>query len=145
MKKTTSICLLITLAIFSNCQDLNTKKIDPSKIEKMTIQMVDFSIMTIVNVDCDKYEDFFGQNYKSATTSDSVIINKFIKIINLLEPINSNYSKCVDTRVIIKLFARRETFTICIGQLSCSISNLNDLYITSNLLLDFIQSLPVSK
>jgi hypothetical protein len=130
--------------LFSHCQELNNKKIDIRNIEKMTIQKVDISIMTIVNVDCDKYEEFFNEKVKFALISDSTITNEFVGIINLLEPTNSNYSKFVDTRVKVKLFTKSETYIICIGQLSCSINNSNELFITSDLLLKFIEDIPAN-
>lgn len=132
-----SILFLMGLIMFTSCHGLNK-----NKIEKITIKAVDFSVMTFTSVDCDKFEDYFNQQYKLVTIMDSTMINEFLGIISTLESIDSTYSKYVDTRVKVELYSQNDTSLICLGNLS--LKKGGEIYKTPQSLIDFIENLYVS-
>jgi len=118
-----------------NCQSTKKETGDISKIEKVQIKSVDFSIMTIISVECDKFEESFD-DYRTVLITDTAIINELLVHIDTLQPIDSTYSKNVNTRAKIDLFLKNDTNTICVGNLTLKMNN--DIYKTPRELIDFI-------
>lgn len=134
MNKINSLFAVIIISTFAYCQ--NTE--DVNKIKKIRIKSVDFSIISFVSVECNKFEEYF-KKHKVSSITDTITINKFLNQITKLELIDSTYSKYVDTRVKIELFSDSDTSIICVGNLSLYMND--DFYKTPQGLIDFIEKI----
>lgn len=136
MKKINSILIVLMFSNFICCQSSKNGNENINKIEKIQIKSVDFSIMTIISIECDKFEESFD-DYRTVLITDTAIINKLLVHIDALQPIDSTYSKNVNTRAKIDLFFKNDTNTICVGNLTLQMNN--DIYKTPRRLTDFIE------
>jgi hypothetical protein len=109
-----------------------------NKIKKIQIESVDFSTMTFLSVECSEFEKYFKE-YRTISITNLKIINEFLRYFGKLEPIDSTYSKAVDTRAKVKLFTEADTSIICIGNLTLHMNE--NIYKTPQELIDFIENL----
>lgn len=137
MKKMNSLSIVFMVLTFICCQNSNEKIKTLKNIEKIQIKSISFFITTIVSVECDRFEDYFKEPFTNSIT-DTVEINKLLKIIDKMEPIDSTYSNTVDVRAKINLFSKQDTNTICVGYLTVSMNN--EIYKTPSELVDFIEA-----
>ncbi len=114
-----------------------------STIKKVQIKLVDFSIMTIISVQCDNFEDYFHGNYHSYKITDTMTINKLLKQLSRLEPIDSTYSNNIDTRAKITFISDSDSTIICVGKLSMSVHN--HIYKTPQSLINFVEEIDLKK
>lgn len=88
------------------------------KIEKVVLKQVDFSVMTIISVECEKYEEYFSDQYKIKEIKNSNDVNGLMQHLQTLEPIDSTYSSHVDVRAKVEIYYADNISTICLGNLS---------------------------
>jgi len=138
MKKIISILVFSIIFVFSSCQNCKNRVDDINKIDKIQIKSVDFSIMTIISVECDKFEEYF-ENYQTVSIVSPNIIRELLTFINELEPIDSTYSKEIDPRAKITLYSKKDTISICMGNLTMRMNN--NIYKTPNKLIDLIEQI----
>ncbi len=138
MKKINSLFVVIVFSTFISCQATKNKTESMNKIEKVQIKSVDFSIMTFLSVECDNFEEYFKE-YRQISITDTMVINELLNQMVELEPIDSTYSKSVDTRAKIELFSKNDTNTICVGNLTLCMNNY--IYKTPKKLIDFIEKI----
>jgi hypothetical protein len=138
MKKINSLFIVLILSTFIYCQDAKKETENMNKIDKVQIKSVDFSIMTFLSVECDKFEEYFKE-YRIISITDTAVINDLLNQIDELEPIDSTYSKEIDTRAKIELFFKNDTNTICVGNLTLHMNN--NIYKTPQELIDFIEKI----
>jgi hypothetical protein len=91
-----------------------------------------------LSVECDKFEEYFKE-YRIISITDTAVINDLLNQIDELEPIDSTYSKEIDTRAKIELFFKNDTNTICVGNLTLHMNN--NIYKTPQELIDFIEKI----
>lgn len=91
-----------------------------------------------MSVECDKFEKYFKE-YRIISITDTAVINDLLNQIDEFEPIDSTYSKEIDTRAKIELFFKNDTNTICIGNLTLHMNN--NIYKTPQELIDFIEKI----
>lgn len=138
MKKINSVIVVLIIAIFTYCHNVQSKTGNMNMVKKIEIKSVDFSIMTSLSVECNKFEEYF-KDHKVFSITDTLSIKMIISLFENLEPIDSTYSKSVDTRAKVELFSNSDTSIICVGNISLY---LNDkLYKTPQGLIDFIEKL----
>lgn len=138
MKKINSLFVVLIVSTFIYCQNTKSDTGIMNKIKKVQIKSVDFSIMTFLTVECDKFEEYFKE-YRIYSFTDTVAINEFLSQIDKLEPIDSTYSKSVDTRAKIELFSDKDTSTICVGNLT--VYMFDNIYKTPQGLIDLIEKI----
>jgi hypothetical protein len=138
MKKINSLLIVLIFSTFIYCQSTKNETENMDKIEKVQIKSVDFSIMTFLSVECDKFEEYFKE-YKIISLTDTAVINELLNKIDEVEPIDSTYSKKIDTRAKIDLFSKNDTNTICVGNLTLHMNN--SVYKTPQELIDFIEKI----
>lgn len=138
MNKINNLFVVFIFSTFINCQISKNETEDLNKIEKIQIKVVDFSIMTFLSVECDKYEKYF-KDIKIITITDTVVINDLLAQIVEFELIDSSYSKSVDTRAKIELFSKKDTNIICVGNLTLYMNN--KIYKTPNELIELISKI----
>lgn len=136
MKKINSLFLVTIISSFIYCQNTRSDAENMNKIIKIQIKSVDFSVMTFLSVECDRFEEYF-KKHKVYSITDTVMINEFMSHIDKLEPIDSTYSRSVDTRAKIELFSDSDTSIICVGNLSLYMND--NIYKTPQGLIDFIE------
>lgn len=136
--KINSVLIVLMFSNFISCQNSKNENENINKIEKIQIKSVDFSIMTIISIECDKFEESFD-NYRTVLITDTAIINELFVHIDTLQPIDSTYSTNVNTRAKIDLFSKNDTNTICVGNLTLEMNN--DIYRTPRRLIGFIEEL----
>lgn len=136
MKKINSVLFVLMFSNFICCQNPKSENENIYKIEKIQIKSVDFSIMTIISIECDKFEESFD-DYRTVLITDTVIINELLVHIDSLQPIDSTYSENVNTRAKIDLFLKNDINTICVGNLTLEMNN--DIYKTPRRLIGFIE------
>lgn len=134
--KINSVLIVLMFSNFISCQNSKNENENINKIEKIQIKSVDFSIMTIISIECDKFEESFD-NYRTVLITDTAIINELFVHIDTLQPIDSTYSTNVNTRAKIDLFSKNDTNTICVGNLTLEMNN--DIYRTPRRLIGFIE------
>lgn len=132
MKTINILFILLMITRFTYCQNID------DRVEKVQIESVEFSIMTVSSVDCENFEEYFNNNYKTLLITDKDSIYELLGKIDKLEPIDSTFNKSVDTRAKIKLFMGNNTKTICIGMLSLKKDNF--IYKTPQELVDYIEN-----
>jgi hypothetical protein len=120
--------------MLANCQNTTSKM---AKVTSVRIRSVDFSLMTVISVNCDNFEEYF-KNYKETHLTDSKKIENLLKQFNTLEPTDSTYCKNIDTRAKIELITSTDTTFICLGNLSLSLDNIQ--YKTPDSLIYLIES-----
>jgi hypothetical protein len=138
MKKIISILVFSIIFVFSSCQNCKNRVDDINKIDKIQIKSVDFSIMTIISVECDKFEEYF-ENYQTVSIVSPNIIRELLTFINELKPIDSTYSKEIDTRAKITLYSKKDIISICMGNLTMRMNN--NIYKTPNKLINLIEQI----
>lgn len=136
MKEINNLLIVLIFSSFINCQSAKKETGDMSKIEKVQIKSVDFSIMTIISVECDKFEESFD-DYRTVLITDKAMIKELLVHIDTLQPIDSTYNENINTRAKINLFKKNDTNTICVGNLTLQMNN--DIYKTPRELIDFIE------
>jgi hypothetical protein len=137
MKKINSLLLILAISMLAFCKNASNNK-DMNVVEKVVIKSIDFSLMTIISVKCDEYEQYF-KKHKVIIIEDSLGIQNILQQLSNLEPIDSTYSKLVDTRSKIELITSSDTNTICVGNLS--LHKDGNLYKTPQRLIDYIDKL----
>ncbi len=138
MNKINSLFIVLILSTFIYCQNTKKENENINKIDKVQIKSVDFSIMTFLSVECDKFEEYFKE-YRIISITDTAVINELLNQIDKFEPIDSTYSKEIDTRAKIELFFKNHTNTICVGNLTLHMNN--NIYKTPQELIDFIDKI----
>ena len=138
MKKINSLSLILIISIFAFCQNVQNDNKKVNRVKEVKIKLIDFSLMTFISVDCDKYEEYF-KNYKVISITDSIEIQQFLQQMIKLEPIDSTYSKSVDTRAKIELITDLDTNIICVGSLS--LYKDKNVYKTPQGVIDCIEKL----
>lgn len=128
---------MIFLVIISCHIPKNDTKKQNNIIEKIQIKATDLGILTIIDINCDKFENAFDDHINYYIT-DTAEINEFMNQITELQPLDSgNWS--VDTRAKIILYSANDTNTICVG---LNFLNYNNkFYDTSQWLIDYIENL----
>ena len=61
--------------------------------------------MTFLSVECDNFEEYFKE-YRQISITDTMVIDELLNQMVELEPIDSTYSKSVDTRAKFELFSK---------------------------------------
>ena len=120
--------------MLANCQNTTSKM---AKVTSVRIRSVDFSLMTVISVNCDNFEEYF-KNYKETYLTDAKKIENLLKQFNTLEPTDSTYFKNIDTRAKIELITGTDTTFICLGNLSLNLDNIQ--YKTPDSLIYLIDS-----
>lgn len=138
MKKTNSLFVALIILAFMYSHNTYSATENMNKIKKIQIKSVDFSIITFLSVECNKFEEYFKE-YKVSSITDTLAINKFLNQFAKLELIDTTYSKTVDTRAKIELFSNSDTSIICIGNLSLYMND--NIYKTPQGLIDLIEKL----
>ena len=133
-----SLLFVLGILFLQNCHNAEGQDDTRIIVNKLTIRAVNFSTMTALNVDCDKFERYFKNQYKQVVITDSDKIKQFLKIVSASVPIDSTYSRSVDTRAKIELNTQSDTSFICVGHLS--FFDKGRYYKTPRLLIDFIES-----
>jgi len=103
------ISLLITFII---CYSCSRKENDPN-ISKVEIQYVFLYTTTFINVDCDKFYDYFSDSMDSLTITDKKILSEFEKELSCLKLADSHY-KSPDVRIKMKVFYKNHTEELCL-------------------------------
>lgn len=136
MKTKNNIHFLVFLfLLFLAC---SPKHATNNKYNQLHIQLVDFSTITAISVDCSNFESYFPDRNISLII-DSAMINKTLKQLSSLEPIDSNYSKYVDVRAKLLFTSDFDTLEVCIGDLSLAIGD--SLFKTPDSLKTFLSKL----
>ncbi len=135
MEKINGLFIILIFLAFICCQSTKNEADNLNEIEKVQIKSVDFSIMTFLSVECDKFEEYFNE-YRIFLITDTAAINELLNQIDEFEPIDSTYNKEIDTRAKINLFSKNDTTTICVGNLTLQVNN--NIYKTPQGLVDFI-------
>ncbi len=136
--------LFIPICFLISClsEDFNQKSktiMEEITINKVFVQYTDFGILTPINVNCEQFEDFFKSNIKSQEISNKDTIRKIKLLFDNIEPIDSNYSKTVDTRARIELYKNGKIEIICVGRLT--IFKNGSFYKTTEEIKTFINQL----
>ena len=109
-------------------------------IGKISIQFVDFfDTITIIAIDCDKFELAFKDELIKRTICDSVKIRQLNDIIKGLEPIDSTRCCYIDARAKIEIDLPTDTTRLCIGLLTLEKDGV--FYETPPELVQFIENL----
>lgn len=130
------LIVLMFCSSFINCQNYKNETGETSKIEKVQIKSVDFSIMTIISIVCDKFDDSFD-DYRTVLITDTATINELLVHMNTLQPIDSTYSNFVNTRAKLDLYTTNDTTIVCVGNLTTQVND--DIYKTPRGLINFIE------
>lgn len=128
--------MVLVIAIFTYCHNVQNKTGDINMVKKIEIKSVDFSIMTSLSVECNRFEEYF-KDYKISSITDSLSIKMIMSLFKNLEPIDSTYSKSVDTRAKVELFSSSDTSIICVGNISLYMNE--KFYKTPQGLIDIIE------
>lgn len=108
MKKINSLFIVLAISTFAYCQNIRNDSENMNKIKRIQIESVDFSTMTFLSVECNEFEKYFKE-YRTVSITNPKTINEFLRHLAKLEQIDSAYSKAVDTRAKVKLFAEADT------------------------------------
>lgn len=135
IRKINRIFIVLILANLICCQSVKNESKNIDKIGKIQIKSVDFSIMTIISVECNQFEEYFS-DCRTVIITETELINKLIDQLSNLDPMDSNYK--VDIRARIDLFHEDYVDTICVGYLTLRINN--EIYKTPQELIDFIEA-----
>ena len=138
MKILNSLFIVIILSTFIYCQNVKNEAENMNIIDKVQIKSIDFSIMTFLAVECDKFEKYFKE-YRIMSITDTAVIDELVNQIGEFEPIDTTYSTKIDTRAKIELFSKSDTITICVGNLTLHMNN--NIYKTPQGLIDFIEKM----
>lgn len=134
MKKLNSLLILtLLISLFANCQN----RTSIVKVTRVKIRSVNFSLMTIINVNCENFEKYFT-DYKETILTDSIRISTLLSQFNGLERTDSTYSSSIDTRAKIELITSKDTTLICVGNLSLLKDNVH--YKTPDSLIELIDN-----
>lgn len=137
MKKN-SLFIFMVVPLFMFCQSVKPDTESVKNIEEIQVQAVDFFTFTIISVDCDKFEEYFS-NITSKSITNSTVINEFLSHIDKFEPIDSTYSKQINTRAKIHMISKNDTTTICVGYLTLQMND--SLYRTPQFIIDFLEEI----
>ena len=137
-KKINSLLFVSLLVSFVHCQEGGSNSENMTHVEKIYIKAVNFTIMTPLSVDCNKFEQAF-ENHRAFWIKDSVEIDEFLNQLIKLEPIDSTYMKSVDTRAKIEIISSEDTNVICVGNLT--LLKNNKFYKTPQKLIDSIEQM----
>lgn len=108
------------------------------KIEKLEIRKSDFEILTIMDVDCDKFEYYFGDNLKCVAISDQKTISLFESCLKELKPDPKN--KTPDTRAKVFIhYSDASIDTLCLDNFKMHLNGQSFL-IDDNIKTIIIQS-----
>ena len=121
------------ISLFANCQN----RTSIVKVTRVKIRSVNFSLMTIINVNCENFEKYFT-DYKETILTDSIRISTLLSQFNGLERTDSTYSSSIDTRAKIELITSKDTTLICVGNLSLLKDNVH--YKTPDSLIELIDN-----
>lgn len=124
--------------IFMFCQDTKHESDTFEEIQKIQIKAVDFLTFTIISIDCDKFEEYLS-NITSKSITDTTVIRELLSHIEKFEPIDSTYSKQIDTRAKIHMISKNDTTTICIGYFFLYIND--HTYKTTPEFIDFLEKI----
>jgi len=138
MKKINSLFFILIISIFVFCDNVQNDDENMEKIKEVKIKLVDFSIMTVISIQCDKYEKYF-EKYNVFSLTDSTVVQQFMKQLINLEPIDYTYSESVDTRAKIELITDSDTSIVCVGKLS--LCKDNKIYKTPQSIIDYLEKL----
>ncbi len=108
--------LLISFAILlgiSSCL-YSQEQITNSKETKFKLYYVNLSIMTPIRVDCQSFEEYFRETYKT----NEIVSDRLAQELNNLEEIDENYNPYPDTRIKIEIMSGNDQKgKICVGNL----------------------------
>lgn len=107
---------LILFLLIGSCNPISSNNTD-NLIEKIVIKKVDFSILTVVSVECDDFEIQFKDKYSVSTLSNRDDIDKFLEIFRDSIPLDSTFNNyIIDTRVKVEfIYSDGSIERICIG------------------------------
>jgi hypothetical protein len=132
--KIANIFNILMILSFTHCQ--NTQNTQRNNINQIKIKSVDFTILSIISVECDNFERYF-QECNTFLTTDTVVINEFLNQLTNMDPIDSSYSTSIDTRAKINLFSDADTNIICVGNLTLYMNG--NIYKTPQKLIEKIE------
>jgi len=114
------ILLLLSFFLLLKCSfSQNKKSMQDALIRKAVIKHVDFNILTPVNVNCNQFEDYFFNNYKTIEIQNEEEIQKLLFLLSSMEHIDSTYAQSVNTRTLLELYKYDDSVeVICFGNLS---------------------------
>jgi hypothetical protein len=138
MKKINNLILVLIIIILTYCHNGQSKTGNMNMVKKIEIKSVDFSRMTFLSVECNKFEEYF-KDYRVLSITDTLSIKMILSQFENLEQTDSTYSKSIDTRAKVELFSNSDTSIICIGNMSLYMNDKH--YKTPQGLIDFIEKL----
>lgn len=136
--KINSLLIIMVVPLFVFCQGAKPETESVKNIEEIQVQSVGFSIFTLISIDCDKFEDSFSKITAKSIT-DTTVIKELLSHIDKFEPIDSTYSKRINTRAKIHMISEKDTTTICVGYLSLQMKD--SLYRTPQFIIDFLEEI----
>lgn len=126
--------IAISTTIATSCISNHSQK---NKVDRVVIKSVDFSILTIADVDCDRFEHAFKEECVEHIIQDSALIDSLLHILYDLKHITLTNWKGFDTRATITLYSHKDTIKYCIND--GAILYKDSLYYIPQTLINFIE------
>lgn len=129
--------ILIILA-FTGCQTV-IKKSNKIYVKQIICKYVDFSIETVIDINCDDFERQFSDKMETVVINDSNQINKILSLINSLKIAGKEYYQHVDTRMKAQMkYNNDSSESICVGNFI--VNRDNNIYIRTDSLTQLLMN-----
>lgn len=110
----------------------------PKEVAKIEIYKVDFAMTSIFKIECESFDKHFNNVKETVVLTKDEEVNKFINLIENIEPDTESYEPDVRAKVLIH-YQNNETDTLCLSDLGMLFNGKS--YQVDKKIVDFIEDL----